>query len=176
MSYLITVFDLTYSLFHFFLFVVTLLVLFAILRLFIKKTVPLLLTFLLFIITGAAAFEFSHRTTFASVVPDGTADPDNVESITVTDLDEEEGVHYAEIEESEVIEDILDHFSGLNLREQQRSRPEDLQYLVQIHSEENYSFHLTENQLDGRLVISEENHLKKLDQLRDNNDLQWEEF
>ena len=37
MSYLITVFDLTYSLFHFFLFVVTLLVLLAILRLFIKK-------------------------------------------------------------------------------------------------------------------------------------------
>ncbi|TVP84432.1 MAG: hypothetical protein EA344_06565 [Alkalicoccus sp.] len=176
MSYLITVFDLTYSLFHFFLFVVTLLVLLAILRLFIKKTVPLLLTFLLFIITGAAVFEFSHRTTFASVVPEGAADPDHVESIIVTDLDEEKGVHYTEIEEPEVIEEILDHFSGLNLREQQRTRAEDLQYLVQIQSKENYSFHLTENQLDRRLVISEENHLKKLDQLRDNNDLQWEEF
>jgi hypothetical protein len=176
MSYLITVFDLTYSLFHFFLFVVTLLVLLATLRFFIRKTVPLLLTFLLVIITGAAVFEFSHRTSFASVVPDGAADPENVESIMVTDLDQEEGVHYTEIEEPEVIEEILGHFSELNLREQQRPRPEELQYLVQIQSEENYSFHLTENQLDGRLVISEENHLLKLDQLREKNDLRWEKL
>ncbi|WP_100011846.1 SdpI family protein [Lentibacillus sediminis] len=175
---------------NFFLAGIAIILLAFLLSFWIKKKSTLIVVLALMVAGTIFIINQSKYTTFQELVSDQLNEESTVQeiSITISDLsgDMPERKASVTIEDEEIMDQIIEDFSDIELKEQSNLHVLDRKYRIRIRStnevEENFlktdslTLCVDNDYINEYEIVNETDHLKTIESLVENEEIEWEVF
>lgn len=185
-----TILDLSFQYFHLLLIPILIVLVTLFLSTFIKKRVPLITVMAILIIGSIIVLNQTKFTTLLKLYSHQLNEDSVVKSVSISINVQAENrpdiIRSVTIEDKKIIEQIIDDFSGIELKEdddiKQIFRDYQVEIVVTNQIEENHfsttTIHLDidKNYVNEYKIISETNHLKTIESLAENDKVDWQDY